>query len=140
MSSKDRLLEYAKARTVVLMIVFPLIMLGYYFWVADDMHGDLNYLSYVFGVLLIPFLGLMFWLRRQRHKSKLRGSQWKQRIEHIADSTDHPYDIFTFDEFCEFTDESELERTIEFLEQMPKGQRNVNEAYAKVLAKYGGPI
>ena len=140
MNFKDRLLEFAWPRTVAFLIATPLMLLGYYFLGGDGMHKLMDYLGYVFGALLIPLFGYMFWQHWQICQGKQRAAQWKQRIQQIADSTDKPYDIYTFDEFCEFMDDSELERTLEFLEQMPKGQRNVNEAYAKVLAKYGGPI
>lgn len=140
MSFKDRFLEKAWQRVLALLIVFPLIVLGDYILGADGLHKFMNHLSYVLLALMVPLFGYLLWQRWEIHKNKLRTAQWKQRIQQIADSTDKPYDIFTFDDFCELTDESELERTIEFLEQMPKGQRHVNEAYAKVLAKYGGPI
>lgn len=140
MSFKDRFLEKAWQRVLGLLIAIPLIALGDYFLGAEGLRKFMNNLSYVLLALMVPLFGYLFWQRREIHKARLKAAQWKQRILQIADNTDQPYDVFTFDDFCEFTDDSELERTIEFLEQMPKGHRNVNEAYAKVLAKYGGPI
>jgi hypothetical protein len=139
MSFKDRFLEKAWQWVLALPIAILLIAVRHY--IGDDgMQKIKPVLTYGGAALMLALFGYMFWLRWQRRQRKLRAAQWKQRIQQIADNTDQPYDIFTFDDFCEFTDDSELERTIEFLEQMPKGQRNVNEAYAKVLAKYGGPI
>jgi hypothetical protein len=139
MSFKDQFRE--KAWQMILALPLAILLIAVREYIGDDRMQKIEpVLTYVGAALMLALLGYMLWLCRQTRQIKKRAAQWKQRILQIADNTDQPYDVFTFDDFCEFTDDSELERTIEFLEQMPKGQRNVNEAYSKVLAKYGGPI
>ena len=140
MSFKDRFSEKVKFQILGYLIVVPLTALTYYFFGIEGATTFMALLAYGSVALLFLSLVCMFWPSEQIRDNTVQAAQWKQRIQQIADNTDQPYDVYTFDEFCEFMDDSELERTIEFLEQMPKGQRNVNEAYAKVLAKYGGPI
>lgn len=140
MSSNKGLLSKPWQQFLGLLIAILLIALGDYFLGADGLRKFMNNMSYVLLALMVPLFGYLLWQRREIHKAKLKTAQWKQRIQQIADSTAQPYDIYTFDDFCEFMDDSELERTIEFLEQMPQGQRNLNEAYTKVLAENGGPL
>ena len=140
MSFKDRFPEKVRFQILIYLIVGPLFALAYYFFGIVGVNSFVALLAY--GGVTLVFLSLVyaFWPTRQMRENKVQAAQWKQQIQQIADCTDRPYEEYSLDEFCEITDDSELERTIEFLKQMPKGQRNVNEAYAKVLAKYGGPI
>jgi hypothetical protein len=137
MSFKDRFLEFAIPRTVGFLIGIPILLLAI---MGDHLLGKDGICTFVRYVYL-PFTAIVFgcllrfaWLRRQR---RLRGARWKQRIQQIADNIDPSFDDGMFVHFCEFTDEYELERTLDLLKQMPKGQRNVNEAYDKVLESDG---
>lgn len=140
MSFKDRLLEFAGPRTVGYLIGIPILLLaimGDYFVGEDGMRKVTTFLRYLYVPFTIIVLGCLLRFRWLRRKRKIRGAQWKKRIQQIADNIDQSFDNLDFDSFCEFTDESELEKTIEFLKQMPKGQRDVNEAYDRVLESDG---
>ncbi len=137
MSFKDRFRTKAWPKILFFLIVGPLAALAYYFFGVEGATTFFALLGYGSVALVIFVLGHGFW---QYWQVQVQAAQWKQRIQQIADCTDRPYEEYSFDEFCEITDDSELERTIDFLKQMPKGQRNVNEAYAKVLAEDGGPL
>ncbi|MHB1081423.1 MAG: hypothetical protein ACYC67_18655 [Prosthecobacter sp.] len=137
MSYKDRFPEKVRFKILIYLIVGPLFALAYYFFGIDGTNTLVGLLAHGGVSLVFLFLAYTLW---QIRENKVQAARWKQRIQHIADCTDRPYEEYSFDEFCEITDDSELERTIEFMEQMPMGQRNVKDAYAKVLAKYGGPI
>lgn len=121
------------------LFIVPLIGLAYYFGGIEGATTFMALLAYGSAALVILLLVHVCWHEWRTRQNKGQSTQWKQRIQQIADCTDRPYEDYSFDEFCEITDDSELERTITFLKQMPKGQRNLNEAYASVLAKCGGP-
>jgi hypothetical protein len=140
MSFMERLTSGLKQRLVALLIVAPLMALGYYFFGDAGMDKFKASFDGIVAVLLIVAFGYMFWLMWTDRKAKARAAIWKQRISKVADSTDEPYEDETLDDFCEFTHETELERTLEFLKQMPKGRRHLKQAYAEVLKKHGGPI
>uniref|UniRef100_UPI003784D67D hypothetical protein n=1 Tax=Prosthecobacter sp. TaxID=1965333 RepID=UPI003784D67D len=135
----DRFTSSLKQRLLVLLIVGPLIALIYYFFGDAGMDKFKTIFERLAVALLILVFVYMFWLMWGDRKSKARASVWKQRISSVADSTDEPYEDETLDDFCEFTNQTELVRTLELLEQMPKGQRHLKHAYAEVLKKYGGP-
>jgi hypothetical protein len=135
MSFKDRFHTKVWPKILCFLIVSPLTALAYCFFGVEGATTFIALLAYGCVALVTYGMGRVLWLEWQ---TKAQTVQWKQRIQQISDCTDSPYEEYSFDDFCEFTDDLELERTIEFLKQMPKGQRNVNEAYAKVLAKYGG--
>lgn len=137
MSIKERFNEKVRFRIFGYLIVVPLFAPAYYFFGIDGVNTFVALLAYGGVTLVSLYLVYTLW---QIRDNKVHAAQWKQRVQEVADHINDPYETFTFDEFCELTDDSGLERTIEFLKQMPKGQRNVREAYAKVLAKYGGPI
>lgn len=140
MSLKDHFIGKVLWNVLALLIATSLFALGDYFLSSANLEKLVNISSYVLIALTIPMFGYLLWQRWQTHTQKLHAAKWKQRISAIADSTDEPWEDYTFDDFCELMDDSELERTIEFLEQMPKGQRRVSTAYAEVLKKYGGPL
>ena len=62
-------------------------------------------------------------------------NDFKLRIEQIADNTSSPYLGYSLDEFCEYTSDYELQKTIRMLRQMPKGKRILRVAYEKVLER-----
>ena len=123
-----------------MVIGIPLLLIANTMFGADVVKAVGDSLVAVVGALMIPVFGFLFWFKWTHRKQQVKADAWKQRISSVADCTDEPYCHFTLNDFCYYTDETELKRTVEILQQMPEGHRKLKDAYAEVLEKCGGPL